>query len=543
MYSRIQDSQWPKVRLVRVSLPTSPMPTFPDLFLKKHYLLAQPKTLRELEMLKLSATIRRRPDWFREITIPEKVAEWKKDPMINGLTSRQVAFVFQELHHYASLRVPKIGVEVSDVDGVWHSDSLIPASLRQELVDGVSLLEDIPDRKRDWHPGTNNQVWNLVHPSWYPIIYGQTRTTFGVVVPRPRHAGGYGYSRRSCLLPTDFLIKTDGSVSIHAYINNLQPSKHHLLYRTLETVFAKFVPLFERVLTDLSQSPKPNRIQVSTIESIEWDPPKPKFAGGRFTKGFSKHKAKVSAWKRNRQVMIPDSPENCTHLLPKAKEVNLRGRTVQVIVKLANIILTPESPSYPGGSWHVEGMRNESIVASGIYYYDVKNISDSQLGFRQEVSEPFRGAGISFSDLDLNQALLQLYGMKEDKTRNQVLGSVLTPQGRCLAFPNNYQHRVHPCQLTDPTKPGHRKILVFFLVNPGRSVLSTSSVPPQQREWFIEDLWQIPPFDGLPLEILTRIVQLLDWPLSMEKAKQVRDEMIQERKYSPPMRRSAPSTD
>jgi hypothetical protein len=49
--------------------------------------------------------------------------------------------------------------------------------------------------------------------------------------------------------------------------------------------------------------------------------------------------------------------------------VVLRGRKLQVIVKLANIVLTPEKPTYPGGSWHVEGMKNEHIVASGIYYY------------------------------------------------------------------------------------------------------------------------------------------------------------------------------
>jgi Protein of unknown function (DUF4246) len=31
------------------------------------------------------------------------------------------------------------------------------------------------------------------------------------------------------------------------------------------------------------------------------------------------------------------------------------GRPLQVIVKLANIELTPEKPKYNGGSWHVEG--------------------------------------------------------------------------------------------------------------------------------------------------------------------------------------------
>ena len=30
---------------------------------------------------------------------------------------------------------------------------------------------------------------------------------------------------------------------------------------------------------------------------------------------------------------------------------------LQIIVKLANIVLTPENPKYRGGSWHVEGQK------------------------------------------------------------------------------------------------------------------------------------------------------------------------------------------
>lgn len=44
-------------------------------------------------------------------------------------------------------------------------------------------------------------------------------------------------------------------------------------------------------------------------------------------------------------------------------------------MKLANIVLTPEKPEYNGGVWHVEGMENEQIVSSGIYYYHSENIS------------------------------------------------------------------------------------------------------------------------------------------------------------------------
>ena len=43
-------------------------------------------------------------------------------------------------------------------------------------------------------------------------------------------------------------------------------------------------------------------------------------------------------------------------------------------------------------------------------------------------------------------------------------GSVKTKAGRCIAFTNIYKHCVSPFKLVDPSRPGHRKILVFFLV-------------------------------------------------------------------------------
>ena len=47
----------------------------------------------------------------------------------------------------------------------------------------------------------------------------------------------------------------------------------------------------------------------------------------------------------------------------RAGPLNLRKeyRRLQIIVKLANIHLTPEKPGYEGGSWHVEGQLNEQM--------------------------------------------------------------------------------------------------------------------------------------------------------------------------------------
>ncbi len=46
-------------------------------------------------------------------------------------------------------------------------------------------------------------------------------------------------------------------------------------------------------------------------------------------------------------------PSHATKAVDLKRDYGHRG--LQVIVKLATICLTPEKPSYEGGSWHVEG--------------------------------------------------------------------------------------------------------------------------------------------------------------------------------------------
>ena len=64
------------------------------------------------------------------------------------------------------------------------------------------------------------------------------------------------------------------------------------------------------------------------------------------------------------------------------------GAAIQVTVKYASIVLVPENPEYKGEVWHVEGMKNESIVAPAILYLRCDNINTSRLSFRSMVFEP-----------------------------------------------------------------------------------------------------------------------------------------------------------
>lgn len=97
-------------------------------------------------------------------------------------------------------------------------------------------------------------------------------------------------------------------------------------------------------------------------------------------------------WKKQHRILIQCEPRDFIPALELNKDIpalSLREKFansgLQIIFKLANIHLTPENPSYDGGSWHVEGALNEHICATALYYYDQENITESSLAFRQSV--------------------------------------------------------------------------------------------------------------------------------------------------------------
>lgn len=83
--------------------------------------------------------------------------------------------------------------------------------------------------------------------------------------------------------------------------------------------------------------------------------------------------------------------------------------------------------------------------------------------------------------------------------------------------------------MEDPSRAGYRKILVFFLVDPSVKILSTAQVPPQQKSWFKEEFDKQP--TRLPVEVSHHILDLLEWPMTLEEAKSHRDKLMDERKY------------
>lgn len=438
---------------------------------------ATPRTLRELQMMQCSSHIRAKPGWFDKMNDAAIVARWTREAVGQGLTEAQAAYVLAELAHYAALRDGRTGIEVSAVDGVWQSDTLVDDMLRSRLREAVRVLEQVPEAERDWHPGSDGQVLDLVHPSLFCLV----REVSGAPErawrnPTERYAK-YEFSDTFQWLPTDVDVSADGDASFRSYVNNVHPEAHHELASVLPDLFARVRPLFERVLTDL-RHPRPLRIEADPYGWYDSEPEYPDRSSygddAAYEEALGAWEEAQDAWWESRRPVIPDAPAFTPPELPgESARVDLRGRRLQVIVKLATIHLTSEDPEYPGGSWHVEGMLNERIVSTGIYYWDSENITESRLSFRAALDDP------RYEQNDDN-GLREVYGLEDEDALNQTLGSASTPAGRCLAFPNILQHRVGSFRLTDPTRPGHRKILAFFLVDPSERIVSTSDVPPQQ---------------------------------------------------------------
>ncbi|KAJ7062903.1 hypothetical protein C8F01DRAFT_985972, partial [Mycena amicta] len=378
----------------------------------------------------------------------------------------------------------------------------------------------LEDEEKDWHPGSNGQVLDLVHPSLYPIMYGRTTSTSHAQIEPPYEEGWRSHhdwhsswapnniamdcvSQKYSWLPSDFAVSDehDGTPEVRLlspYINNLHPTQHGGLYTIIERIVGAFIPMFERVLSQVNgserdllrswqqdEAPGSGRIRMHYKHGI-FIGYEMKFVGlsvpciwngeMRYRKQFESRAQYLDAIE-----VLPEAHEKDNGALQKSIiPYSLRGKTIQCIIKLANIHLTPENKDYPGGSWHVEGMLNERIVASGIYYYDEENITESRLAFRVTTSPPV------YHRQDDELCSKVLYGMKRKSHCVQDIGSIETKSGRALVWPNIYQHRVRvsPFSLKDPSRPGHRKILAIFLVDPSiEPIPSATTVPPQQVNW------------------------------------------------------------
>lgn len=280
-------------------------------------------------------------------------------------------WIIKELQWKAGVLKETGVLSVFDV-GVLRSDTAVSKDVQEALKEAVKPFENASEDQKDYHPGSDNKVVDLVHPSLFPVVYGRTRVLADKVIglddclsyvgqgdlvpiPSPETCGHLEQGRRPFSdkfqwLPCDVDLLDNGDCRIVSYINNAHPVRHKGLYEVVEKIISRAMPLWEK---SLSQN-KNVRIEYSKVEYGEHPEPEPEQSEDEDEDDFwDRHQA----WRDSRPIILPEPgkfevPEEWEKLNMREHFPNTK---MQVIVKLANIELTPETPSYDGGSWHIEG--------------------------------------------------------------------------------------------------------------------------------------------------------------------------------------------
>lgn len=519
--------------------------------------LLRPRTKLDRKVDALKHEIKLKPDYARKAADDAIVAKWAAEVPENDrdCLARAVA----EVRFEAADAGPNMWP--APISLVWQGDGLVPDGLLARLVDAFAALEDGP---KDWHPGSTKQVLDLVHPSLYCFVADRSvvlpKASVGVgsaaamrvghdpelaaqqqqapaaaaaAPPPPRPVArsvlkgvetamkrlidqnrrqmyrSRNRSTRYAWLPAELDVSADGAaVEWRSYINNLHPQRHAALYADLAEAFrVSALPLFERVLSSLAAHKPPRRADVDMYDLYE--------------KPDNEEDEDDDDYYENRPLkpikLLPFDADAAVRPPP----LSLRGRRLQVIVKMATTVLTPDAPEFAGGVWHCEGMENENIVATAIVYADSHNITESRLAFRTMRANP------EYEQSD-DRGVEHVYGLADEDVMNDEIGYIVTRSGRAAAFPNVWQHKVGGFRLADPSQRGWRRVLVFFLCDPNKEVLSTARVPPQQPDWLADALLpELSPFMSSP--DVRRMVASYAAGVSREEAEADRLGLMEER--------------
>jgi hypothetical protein len=134
------------------------------------------------------------------------------------------------------------------------------------------------------------------------------------------------------------------------------------------------------------------------------------------------------------------------------------------------------------GVWHVEGMSHENILATGLLILKRdETFTGAKISFKRYL---FKEEGNDLIDATPQNANRPTEEIDDGDVRP--LGTMSTPYGRALVFPNSHIHKLSNMSSSDG-KSSVRRILVFWLVNPDTPIISTANVSKQQDVMSFED--------------------------------------------------------
>lgn len=437
----------------------------------------------------------------------------------------------------------KYQAKLGNFEGVVVCDDRTDERLVESLNAGIDKLIS-SSCEPDYHPNTQKVVLDVIHPSLYPYVRGVSTVTGPEAeyesANLPLTAGrsedktiniqsGMKYERKDRWgrryedskfqwLPSVLNISSSGGCSIKSYINNMPMEANSRLGVALEQLFERFLPMFEKCYGYLQ-----------TIKFHQYD--------------------------------TDDSDKDIMDITrvyePSTSKSSLRGRDLKVVTKIVEYQLGNEDVF--DGVWHVEGMSHESIVMTGLYIlgrdedflggdllfkvrvtafwvqwhaalYDALFFSvtsemmylvggfDARADIFQSIvpmcfmltckrADFIRASLFKRAFLDFEASSLFM-GVPQDRHPHtnklieeglKPLGTLSTPEGRMVVFPNSHVHKLSKMYVNkEAGRDGSnkkrrtvskRRIVVFWLVDPERDdIITTRGVSqPQQLSMSKDD--------------------------------------------------------
>ncbi|KAJ3755634.1 hypothetical protein EV360DRAFT_85726 [Lentinula raphanica] len=386
------------------------------------------------DLLQFYIAVRDKNEWERKVWDDELVLRWAKEaeilPLDSTMLQGEAAEVIHELRRRSQIRkydqeiVPDAGRDsskhrrpVGDINddfknalkyargskyalhepelrekglGVFVSDGLVPDSVHQELVHELDALA--ANEPKDFHPHSFGKVQDLIHPSLYPYVAGVSSVLPGVKLP-PVDVDNKFRTEIGTLdkndmasafawIPSIFKVSPDGTdVQIQSYINGLDVLA---LSTTLREDHANKRGVPPQDFT-VSRTMDVTSVSVTGNEFVLTREMWNEFLASRASTWDAQKREENAEKEKMMEDILQEKmrKENFHELGDEfvASEV-YKGQQLKVIVKAANYTLSP-GREYEG-SWHMEGMPHERIVASVIYYYETDEaIEDRGLSFRK----------------------------------------------------------------------------------------------------------------------------------------------------------------
>ena len=324
----------------------------------------------------------------------------------------------------------------SVIENVAWSDTILSKKLLKEMNSEIDKI--CQNEPADYHPGSGKVVRDIVHPSLYPYIKNFSLVEESSVSSyKPTQTEEecfevdfWGRSYEDSIyqwLPAEYHVSKEGKVSIDSYINNLDRHKYLKTYGLLEEMFESILPMFEAVCGSLRNDFYGNDVKYK-----------------------------------------------------QEKAINLRGRNLQVVTKIVEYRVNEEANF--DGVWHVEGMSHENILATGLCIIKRdSNFKGAEIEFRRYLFEKEGDDLIYATPQNANRPTDMMGGGDV-----RPLGTIKTSFGRAMVFPNSHIHRVSKMYSKDGND-AVRRIVVFWLVNPEKPIVSTANVREQQKVMSFSD--------------------------------------------------------